>query len=60
MRCTAAILISIGMATFPASVRAQDWQLVRTQGMVKLVLIPKAKEREYAIYEDAVRRALSC
>ena len=56
MRRAAAILTAIGMVIFPASVRAQDWEVVRTQGMNKLILIPKAKERNYSVYEDAIRR----
>jgi hypothetical protein len=56
MRRTAAILAAIGLVAFSAGVRAQSWELVRNQGMIKLVLISKAKERDDATYEDAVRR----
>jgi hypothetical protein len=55
MRASAIILTAIGLATLPATAKAQDWELARTQGLIRLVVIPKAKEREYTIYEDAIR-----
>ncbi len=41
-------------APVPAPVR-RDWELVRTQGMMKLVHVAKTKEADRAVYQDAIR-----
>jgi hypothetical protein len=34
---------------------SRDWELVRTQGMMKLVYVAKAKENNRSVYQNAIR-----
>ena|SRR6266480_4484827 len=41
-------------AVAPSAVR-ENWELVRTQAMTKLVYVTKAKEADRTVYQDAIR-----
>jgi hypothetical protein len=51
----AILLIALGMAPEQAQSRQKDWQLVRTQGMMRLVLVARPKERDRSLYQDAIK-----
>ena len=51
----AMLLIALVTAPGHTQSRQKDWQLVRTQGMMKLVLVTKPKERDRSIYQDAIK-----
>jgi|SRR5712664_2900354 len=36
------------------AITSSDWELVRTQGMMKLVYIVRAKENDRAVYQNAI------
>jgi len=52
---SAALLIILDAAPSHAQSRQKDWELVRNQGMMRLVLVSKAKERDRSVYQDAIR-----
>ena len=56
MQTLLAFFAFIYLASISLDTRAEDWSVVRTQGMVKLVVVPKARERDYSLYEDAVAK----
>jgi phosphatidate phosphatase APP1 len=51
------VMLLIALITAPgqAQSRQKDWQIVRTQGMMKLVLVTKSKERDRSVYQDAIK-----
>jgi hypothetical protein len=51
----AVLLIALVTALGQAKSRQKDWQLVRTQGMMRLVLVVKPKERDRSVYQDAIK-----
>jgi hypothetical protein len=57
-RCSVYLVFfaALRLASMSCDARAEDWNVVRTQGMVKLVVISKARERDYSLYKDAVRK----
>jgi hypothetical protein len=51
----AILLIALGVAPGQAQSRQKYWQLVRTQGMMRLVLVTKSKERDRSVYQEAIK-----
>jgi|SRR5436853_1994506 len=52
---TSILLIALGTALGQAQSRQKDWQLVRTQGMMRLVLVTKSKERDRSVYQGVIK-----
>lgn len=50
---TAAVIAFATLLPFESY--AKDWELVRTQGKMLLVVVDKAKEANEQIYQDAIR-----
>jgi hypothetical protein len=51
----AMLLVVLVTAPGRTQSRQKEWQLIRTQGMMKLVLVTKSKERDRSVYQDAIR-----
>jgi len=51
----AILFVLLGTAPGRAQSHQKDWQLVRTQGMMRLVVVTKSKERDRSVYQDAIK-----
>lgn len=51
----AMLLVALVTAPGRAQPGQKEWQLIRTQGMMKLVLVNKSKERDRSVYQDATK-----